>query len=209
MKYPKIPTVYKRDPDNPKRLLEGEWTTPEIEALSHLDWEFTEKVDGMNIRVLLKGDRVRYAGRSDDTQVSISFLDQLGEILPEEAVLSAFEPNCPAILFGEGFGRKIQKAGALYNPGGVDFVLFDVWVDGIWLRRDDVCDIADKLHVQVVPVIATGPLRHSAGLCKQGFKSVWGDFQAEGLVCRPPLGLLDRRGNRIIAKVKCKDFPDE
>ena len=37
--------------------------------------------------------------------------------------------------------------------------------------------------------------------------SIIGDRQAEGLVMRPKADLFDRQGERIITKIKCKDFP--
>jgi len=37
-------------------------------------------------------------------------------------------------------------------------------------------------------------------------ESVWGDFQAEGIVARPGVELFDRAGRRIITKLKCRDF---
>jgi hypothetical protein len=39
-----------------------------------------------------------------------------------------------------------------------------------------------------------------------GLKSQWGDFEAEGIVARPKVDLFDRGGNRIICKIKGKDF---
>ena len=44
---------------------------------------------------------------------------------------------------------------------------------------------------------------------KEGFKSRIAenkDYDAEGLVLKAPLGLLDRRGERIITKIKTCDF---
>ena len=58
----------------------------------------------------------------------------------------------------------------------------------------------------MVQVIGTGNLDTAVKLCKDGFKSEWGDFQAEGIVLRTKLGLKNKSGHRIITKVKCKDF---
>lgn len=44
-------------------------------------------------------------------------------------------------------------------------------------------------------------------MARLGFKSTWGDFQAEGIVARPSVELKNRAGERIITKIKCKDFP--
>ena len=37
-------------------------------------------------------------------------------------------------------------------------------------------------------------------------KSTIGTANMEGLVCKPELDMLDRQGNRLIVKVKVKDF---
>jgi hypothetical protein len=41
---------------------------------------------------------------------------------------------------------------------------------------------------------------------RTGFKSQWGDFIAEGIVARPVVELKSRNGDRIITKIKYKDF---
>ena len=40
-----------------------------------------------------------------------------------------------------------------------------------------------------------------------GFDSRWGVFGAEGIVARPICELMNRQGERVITKLKCKDFP--
>ena len=40
----------------------------------------------------------------------------------------------------------------------------------------------------------------------EGDYTFWGDFQAEGYVARPSIELHTRGGDRIITKIKCKDF---
>ena len=43
-------------------------------------------------------------------------------------------------------------------------------------------------------------------LTKKGFNSDWGNFKAEGIVARPKMELFARNGERIITKIKHKDF---
>lgn len=43
-------------------------------------------------------------------------------------------------------------------------------------------------------------------MTRKGIKSQWGDFIAEGIVARPATELLTRNGERIITKIKHKDF---
>ena len=109
-------------------------------------------------------------------------------------------------LYGEGYGTGIQKGGCYRDDKG--FVLFDVWVNGWWLRREAVFDIADQLAIGVVPVVGVGTLPELVREVKAGFESQWGRFEAEGVVARPVVELCARNGQRIITKLKYKDFKE-
>jgi len=110
-----------------------------------------------------------------------------------------------AVLYGEGYGAKIQKNGGNYRQDQ-DFILFDVRCGDWWLKRSDVEDVAEKLGIDVVPMIGQGTLFDAVNFAKQRFKSKWGDFEAEGIVARPAVELKTRGGQRLIAKIKCRDF---
>ena len=204
--YHKINTIYKRDMESPKKtLIEGDWSAPEFECLAAAVWQFTEKVDGTNIRVVLSGDSVSFGGRTDNAQIPAKLFARLQELFPADKVRGAFDPSVNAVLYGEGYGASIQKGGGNYGP--IDFVLFDVRVGPQWwLHRSDVDDIAMKLGLRSVPVIGEGTLLDAVAMAKAGIKSTWGDFQAEGIVARPKAELLTRSGHRIVAKIKCRDF---
>ena len=133
MEYTKIPNIFRRD-EKTNKLLEGVYSTDELRLLENVTWQFTEKVDGTNIRVIWDGYRVSFAGRTDKATIQPHLLKRLEELFGGEDKEEIFEQNFgkkEVILFGEGFGEKIQKGGELY--GSVDFILFDVWI-GMWLR---------------------------------------------------------------------------
>ena len=100
---------------------------------------------------------------------------------------------------------QIQKDGGNYRADQ-DFVLFDIKCGEWWLQRADVEDVAQKLGLEVVPIIGEGTLHDVVATVKTGFISRWGNFQAEGIVTRPKTELKTRGGNRIITKIKCRDF---
>ena len=205
--YHKIQTVYLRDPATKmKTLLEGQFATPEMEYLANARWDWTEKVDGTNIRVHCDGERVTYGGRTDNAQIPAPLVDRLRHLFDDNASLKTLGTD--VTLYGEGFGKGIQKAGEQYNPDGVDFILFDVLIGGWWLRRSDVVDIAAKLGIGVAPVVGQGSLFNAVTMAREGFCShvAATGAPAEGLVIRPAVDLLDRSGKRIIAKIKHKDF---
>lgn len=204
--YHKIQSIFKRNMDSKnKELIEGQWTLPEFEYLAGNAWTFTEKVDGTNIRVMFKDGVITFGGRTDAAQIPAQLMARLNErFLPlAEKLGEVFEDG--AVLYGEGYGAKIQKVGGNYRADQ-DFVLFDVLVGRYWLQREDVHDVAQKLGIDVVPVIGEGTLHDAVALAKSGITSTWGDFQAEGIVARPKVELKTSGGKRIIAKIKCRDF---
>lgn len=219
--FPKIQSIFKRD-EKTHKFVEDTWSLdawrlPEFEYLKNNVWLWTEKVNGTNIRVIWEldfcpeipvGDKLTFAGKTDDAQIPPFLYEKLGQIFTEEKFKTLY-PDMPMCLYGEGYGARIQKGGGNYISDGVDFVLFDVMIDGWWLKRKDVEDIALKLGIKTVPIVRKGTLIEAVEFARNGFKSQWGDFLAEGLVLIPQVGLKTRAGNRIVTKVKYKDFKRE
>lgn len=206
--YTKIPGLYKREEERPFNLIEGVYRELELELLKDIEWTFTEKVDGTNIRVIWDGHNVVFGGRTDNAQIPSHLFTKLTELFlgtRNEQVFEQIFGENKVILFGEGFGAKIQKGGGNYSQGQ-EFVLFDVKVGDIYLERENVEDIANKMSLTVVPIIHKGKLQEGVDIVKAGLTSTWGNFTAEGLVAKPSVGLLNRKGDRIITKIKHEDF---
>lgn len=198
--------------EDKKTFLLGQWSTPEIKYLKDNDWVWTEKVDGTNIRVIWNGAEVVFAGRSDEAQIPTHLLMRLQELFsrlePRQTFKELFGDK-EVVLYGEGYGYKIARYFEYSSYGfstGVDFVLFDVVVDGYYLERHNIEDVAKQLGIKVVPIIGHGTLPEAIEKVKKGFKSQWGDFQAEGIVARPRVEMFTRKGERVITKVKHRDF---
>src|SRR5574337_1173118 len=145
--YHKIQSVYKRDPaTNNKTFLLGQYSLPEFEFLRHNTWEFTEKVDGTNIRILLPSDDTigdfEIRGKTDNAQIPPQLLKTLTEHFKEreDALRKAFPSG--AVLYGEGYGAKIQKGGGNYRPDQ-HIALFDVRVADDWLERPSLENVAE------------------------------------------------------------------
>jgi len=203
--YHKIQTVFKRDPETRhKTLLEGEFSLPEFEYLQDNPWIMTEKVDGTNIRIMWDGMDITFGGKTDQAQIPATLVNKLTEMFNADLLYGLFAAS-KICLYGEGYGAKIQKGGGNYRQNQ-SFVLFDILIDGWWLQREDVEDIAKKLSIDVVPIIGEGNLSTMCRRAEVGFKSQRGDFRAEGIVARPCTELKARNGDRIITKIKCKDF---
>jgi RNA ligase len=202
--YHKIQTVFKRDMTN-NSLLVGQWTKPEFEYLANNQWTFTEKVDGTNIRVMYDGAKISFGGKTDNASIPSKLVSRLQERFDSVAAfVAAFDCCDDVCLYGEGYGSGIQKGGA-YRPDQ-DFVLFDVKVGRWWLQRESVEDVARKLSLDIVPVVGTGTLYECIDIVRSGLKSTWGEFTSEGIVARPATELVSRGGDRIITKIKHRDF---
>lgn len=207
IEYHKINTIFKRDPETKfKTLLMGDFSIPEFEYLANNDWIFTEKVDGTNIRIMFSIDGgIEFRGRTDRASLPGPLLKRLEEIFLKQfgTFISKFPRG--VCLYGEGYGAKIQKCGENYGQYQ-DFVLFDVKIGEFWLQRKDVEGIGHMFGLDVVPVIGTGTLFDAIRKTQKGFNSRWGDFFAEGIVARPSTELKTRSGERIITKIKHRDF---
>jgi len=205
--YHKIQTVYKRDKgNNCKTLLEGEFSLPEFDYLKNNQWVYTEKVDGTNIRIMQKDGKITFGGKTDRAQMPVKLVERLNDtFLPMAEKFTEVFRGADVCLYGEGYGAKIQKGGGNYRKDQ-DFVLFDVKIGDFYLQRHDVEDIVKQLGIDIVPIIGQGTLLEMVEHVKYGITSTWGDFRAEGIVGRPATEMKTRNGERIIAKIKYRDF---
>ena len=207
--YHKIETVFNRDVDGSKKLIDGSYRSETIEFLKDAKWIWTEKVDGTNIRIFWDGHKITFGGRTDRAQIPVDMMNYLNEKFATAETEELFEQKFgenEVTLYGEGYGRKIQKIGSLYRDD-VSFILFDVMVGDVWLRRDSVEDIAKAFGVDVVPIAGEGTIEQAIEFIKTSPVSMLSDkAPMEGVVARPACELLDRMGRRVIVKIKVCDF---
>ena len=208
--YTKIETIFERDMEGSKKLIEGKFRNETVEFLKDNQWICTEKVDGTNIGIVWDGHKVSYQGRTERAQIPAHLMNKLIEMFGGEINEELFEQKfgeMPVVLFGEGYGAKIQKVGGNYRSD-VSFILFDVYLpkQNLWLKRDALEDIAKTFGIDSVPIVLTGTLQEAVDFVKQKPKSTIGVADMEGLVCKPAVDMLDRMGRRVIVKVKVRDF---
>lgn len=221
MEYIKINSLWKRKDyvtGLPKGyhgpLIEGEYSEPEFGSVKN--WSVEEKIDGTNIRILFKqvdGQRLIpcIMGRTSAAQLPCHLLSYLQTVATwenfEKAFTQANENNFEIYLFGEGYGPKIQGCGGNYrkDPG---FILFDVYVGGWWIKREDVKVIADKMNIPMVPQLGVLKEDEIVELVKSKPLSCCSIVpqMMEGVVCRSEPLMLFRNGKPLIWKLKCKEF---
>ena len=148
---------------------------------------------------------------TENSQVPTYLLDKLNGIFGTQEAEQIFgeqfgERN--VVLFGEGYGDKIQKVGRKYISDDVGFILFDLWIGGNYQSRENVERAARSFGIPVVPIVGRGTLDEAIAFVKGHPQSTLADLSMEGIVCRPVIELRDRCGNRVITKIKWKDFKD-
>lgn len=207
--YHKIQTVFLRNLESKKKeIIIGQWALPEFELLKDLEWIWTEKIDGTNIRVIFNGSSVVFGGKTDNAQIPSKLVTHLRDTFTVEKMQAVFgsEPT-EVCLYGEGFGAGIQSGGNYRQDQ--HFILFDVRVFSFWLERHNVEDVADKLSILIVPIVGKGTLLEAVEYAKSGYKSTIAEnknYTAEGLIVKPKVELFNRKGERILSKIKYKDF---
>lgn len=208
--YHKIETLFARDMEGSKKLIEGVFREPLVEYLKDNKWIFTEKVDGTNVRVHWDGHTVIFGGRTDSAQIPTNLMYALNDkflgMTNEEIFEQKFGAQ-PVTFYGEGYGAKIQAGGGLYRED-VGFILFDVAVGDTFLDRENVEEIAKSFGIDVVPIVLEGTIQEAVDYVKSKPKSLIAkqEKESEGLVGTPKVRVLNHKGDRIIVKVKVKDF---
>jgi hypothetical protein len=204
--YHKIDTLFERDP---KTFVVDETKLKKSVLATINQWDVTEKIDGTNIRVMLSRDgEVSFGGRTNNAQIPGDLLLYLVKTFQQDRLKSALWLDgtpTQVVLYGEGYGAGIQKGG-IYRSDKA-FILFDVLVDEKWwLDKVTVNDIAAKLGIETVPYLGRMSLLEIVELVRQPFPSKIGAGMAEGVVGRPIETLFDKHGERVIIKLKTKDF---
>lgn len=208
--YPKIQTIFWRDPETRnKYLILGKYTLPEFYYLRNNSWIFKEKVDGTNTRLMWDGEnkKLTFGGRTDEAQHGKWIYEKLEEITAP--FIDKFYNYPTMCIYGELYGNGINKAGKKYCDD-LRFIAFDVVIDNWVLELHNSQDICSKIGLPFVPILGTGTLVEALEMVANGFKSGVSDNPdtiAEGLVLEPETMLYNRKGERIMTKIKYKDFP--
>lgn len=169
-------------------------------------------VHNCNIGVAWDGHKVAYQGRTERAQIPAHLTNKLISIFGTDEAEEMFEQTFgekQVVLFGEGYGAKIQKGGGNYISDGCDFILFDVYMpdSDTWLKRDGIEDIAKRFGIKAVPVVMTGTIEQAVEFIKTQPRSLINPLhEMEGVVGKPKVDFYDRSHNRLIVKIKVKDF---
>ena len=217
--YPKINSIFQRDLTKSKKkppIILGTWSEPEFEYLKDCQWLGYEKLDGQNTRVQFypnKIEKLFFKGKEDNAQFFKGVEDMLKSKFNVELMSSVFptkEKYYEVCLYGESFGAGIP---AEDKPHGdpyldyIDFRLIDVKIDQWWLNREAVENIANSLNIGVTQLAFKGTLMEAIEYVKGGFTSLLNpNIDSEGLVLFPAVPMYNKKGERIVTKLKYRDF---
>jgi len=205
--YPKIQTIWKRDPDKKFCIIPGEYSMEEFESINC--WSVTEKIHGTNIRVIYDPvNGIEFRGKTDKADLYPPLVSHLQKAFPKERLDTVFN-NTPALLFGEGFGAKIEKGGGNYISDGVSFALCDIYINGWWLKDDNVHDLAKTLEIPSVPRLGILTTEMAIDWVEKEIYSLIAEnkkFVMEGIVAQSHPLMFNRKGERIIWKLKVEDY---
>ena len=207
--YPTIETILSRDTEGTKKLIFGTYRDETVKYLRFNDWQFTEKIDGTNISVEWDGHAVSFHGRTEKAQIPKHLLEYLEKTFLTTEAEELFEQTYGdknVILYGEGYGAKIQNGGNYRSD--VSFILFDVLIGDNWQEREWVEKTAKMFGIDVVPVVFVGTLEEGIDYVMEHHPSTIGTAMMEGIVGRPMVEMRDRLGKRIIVKIKWEDFKE-
>ena len=228
MYYPKINTLWKRHPDS-GIIMPQHYSKDEFRNIKM--WHISEKVDGMNVRVeynryvdeslkIAVLPTVKFGGRTDKAQMPKELMQYLEAVFTPDIFELVFPQATYVCLFGEGYGHKIQKGGHQYTPNQ-EFVLFDVFVDGWWVKQDTVTDIAADFMIERVPVLGIWTKDKAQDFVDPRVPinpewSAMGNIpfsiiakepkEMEGVMCRSHPLMLFRNRTPIQFKLKVRDF---
>lgn len=223
--YPKIDTLYDRDEKH--RVIVGKLKRQEFRIIKN--WSVTEKLNGRNTRISLFNDGVdgvvNYGGRTDEADMPSDLLDYLKKTFTLDKMKSVFWIDPLKIpggvtIYGEGYGPGMTPGSGIYR-NNVSFRLFDCLVDTWWLERPNLEDIASKFRIKCVPIL--GIIDFLPVNVSQIERLFFDDInklvaieenknidirniRPEGIVAKSEPILFNRKGQRVMWKLKIKDF---
>ena len=180
------------------------YRSPLVGYLSTSLWSYSRKVDGENIRIQWDGEQALWNGKSNKFQCSAEFTDYMNSTFLEEIFEEKFERDKVVTIFGEKMGPKTQG-----NELGLkkdELIIFDVNINGTWLGKDDVREIAKYFGARTTYDLTDTTdnpytLRELIEMCSNGVFKGW-----EGIVATPLVECRDQSGGRVIVKIKNRDY---
>lgn len=178
---------------------------------AHIDqWLWTEKLDGSNISIAASKFGTTWRGRTPNSQFNLEIVNHLNlrveawtgilDNVLNENKLDSIE------FFGEVFGPNIQNGQKYASTINTKF--FDIRVDQrLWLDWNTCREYSRVLGYEM-PAFGLVGTNALVDMVREGFptkESRHGGW-AEGIVAKTPIPLYNNNNDRLIWKLKTKDF---
>lgn len=171
-------------------------------------WNFKRKLDGQNMRVYWNGEQTLWNGKSDAFQCGAELTEYMNETFLEELFEEHFGRDVDVVLYGEHMGPKVQ--GNELELKKSEFVLFDVWLQGHWLCPEAIVEVAKNFNIKTCydyMMYDNDVAKYEEKLTTLIDRVAYGNYDGwEGIVATPVVDLRDSSGNRIVVKIKNRDY---
>lgn len=189
-----------------EEYLDEVYCHPLVALLAQTEWNVRRKLNGQNIRIYWDGNQALWNGKTDDFSCDTDFTNYMNNTFIEELFEEHFGRDKQVYIFAEKMGPKTQGNELQLDEEQV--IIYDVCINGYWLDRHAVECVAEYFKVKtcydymgpnllnrtwmltdIIRMVATGKIKD------------W-----EGIVATPKVECQDREGQRVIVKVKNKDY---
>lgn len=184
---------------------DGMYRDPMVAFLANNSWEIRRKIDGENIRIRWDGEQALWNGKTNNFVCSGDFHNYMNGTFLEEIFEEEFGRDKEVIIFGEKMGPKTQGNELKLDEDEV--IIYDVCIDGYWLDKWAVKNIADYFKIRTCYDLMGPDVQHEWRLPMIINAVAHGQFEDwEGIVAVPKVECRDQKRNRVIVKVKNKDY---
>lgn len=207
--FQKISALFLRDGPKERLVNENKLALKWVEALRDIEFWASEKIDGTSVGIKWDGERVSFVGHTDKSQFCPHYLEYLQNRFgtPEfESCIEGIFGDRPVTIYGEGISKDYNVD---YGFPEGEFIMYDIQYENRrFAEREFVHEVAEKLGMKT-PYEEKMSLQHAIAFVKSRPDSFLDkEKKLEGLVLRAPVELYLNNGERVITKVKVKDFVD-
>ena len=167
----------------------------------------SEKIDGTSVGIVWDGERISFVGHTEKSEFCPRYLEYLKTNFGTsefESVIEELFGDKQIKIYGEGISKDYNVH---YGYPEGNFIMYDIQNEnGTFYNRVVVKEIAKKLNL-IYPWEEMMSLKEAIDYIKtRPVSKLNPENMMEGLVLRAPLELYTNHGDRIICKVKVKDF---
>lgn len=226
--YDKILAPFARDTAKSKYVDIVKFSRPEFEMLANVKWNWTLKIDGSNVNVIWDGERASYVGHTEKTQFNErtkKFLDETFCTPEAETVFEDLYGKQPVKISMELVSKDMNQNYGYFDGAVFVFDIFNGSTGKVWTSEETLNAFVSKFegsNVLVAPFIGYMSIWDAVDVAR-AYEAIWnrhpekwseerivknplGPYMIEGLVGRLPYELFNNNGDRVITKVKCKDY---